>query len=80
MNVVGIDYQESSIAVARERAKQAEVADRIRFEVTTPRVLASSEEKFDLVCFMDSLHDMGDPLDTVWVSRQEWLPTGHLCA
>ena len=46
---VGIDSHESSIAVARERAKQAGVADRIRFEVATPRVLASSKEKFDLV-------------------------------
>ncbi len=75
---VGIDYHESSIAVARERAKQAGVADRIRFEVATPRVLASSEEKFDLVCFMDSLHDMGDPLEAVWASRQAMAPNGAL--
>ena len=73
---VGIDYHESSIAVARERAKQAGVADRIRFEVGTPRMLASSVEKFDLVCFMDSLHDMGDPLEAVWASRQAMAPDG----
>jgi len=75
---VGIDYHESSIAVARERAKQAGVADRIRFEVATPRVLASSQEKFDLVCFMDSLHDMGDPLEAVWASRQAMALDGAL--
>ena len=75
---VGIDYHESSIAVARERAKQARVADRIRFAVATPQVLASSEEKFDLVCFMDSLHDMGDPLQAVWASRQAMAPDGAL--
>ena len=75
---VGIDYHESSIAVARERAKQAGVADRIRFEVATPRALASSEEKFDLVCFMDSLHDMGDPLEAVWASREAMAPYGAL--
>src|SRR5215471_12854341 len=75
---VGIDYHESSIAVARERAKQAGVADQIRFEVATPRVLASSKEKFDLVCFMDSLHDMGDPLEAVWASRQAMAPKGAL--
>src|ERR1700757_3266893 len=62
---VGIDYHEPSIAVARERAKQAGVADQIRFEVATPRGLASSKEKFDLICLMDSLHDMGDPLEAV---------------
>jgi ubiquinone/menaquinone biosynthesis C-methylase UbiE len=76
--LVGIDYHESSIAVARERAQQAGVADRIRFEVATPRVLASSEEKFDLVCFMDSLHDMGDPLEAVWASHQAMAPNGAL--
>jgi ubiquinone/menaquinone biosynthesis C-methylase UbiE len=75
---VGIDYHESSIAVARERAKQAGVADQIRFEVGTPRVLANSEEKFDLVCFMDSLHDMGDPLEAVWASRQAMTSDGAL--
>jgi len=75
---VGIDYHESSILVARERAKQAGVADQIRFEVATPRALASSEEKFDLVCFMDSLHDMGDPLEAVWASREAMAPYGAL--
>lgn len=75
---VGIDYHESSIAVARERAKQAGVADQIRFEVATPRVLASGKEKFNLVCFMDSLHDMGDPLEAVWASRQAMAPDGAL--
>lgn len=75
---VGIDYHESSITVARERAKQAGVADRIRFEVATPQVLAGTKEKFDLVCFMDSLHDMGDPVEAVSASRQAMAPNGAL--
>jgi ubiquinone/menaquinone biosynthesis C-methylase UbiE len=75
---VGIDYHESSIAVARERAEQAGVADQIRFEVATPRALANSKEKFDLVCFMDSLHDMGDPLEAVWASPRAMTPHGAL--
>ena len=75
---VGIDYHESSIAVARERAKEAGVADRIRFEVGTARVLAEIEEKFDLVCFMDSLHDMGDPLEAASVSRLALAAEGAL--
>jgi len=75
---VGIDYHQPSIAVARERAREAGVADQIRFEAATPRVLASSKEKFDLVCFMDALHDMGDPLEAVWASRQAIAPYGAL--
>lgn len=75
---VGIDYHEASIVVAQERAKQAGVADQIRFEVATPRVLVSSQEKFDLVCFMDSLHDMGDPLEAASAARQGMAPSGAL--
>jgi len=75
---VGIDYHQSSIAVARERAKQAGVVDQVRFDVATPRALASGKEKFDLVCFMDSLHDMGDPLEAVWASREAMAPQGAL--
>jgi ubiquinone/menaquinone biosynthesis C-methylase UbiE len=75
---VGIDYHEAQILVARERASQAGVANQIRFEVGTPRALASSEEKFDLICFMDSLHDMGDPLEAVQASRQAMAPDGAL--
>ncbi|HTR38257.1 MAG TPA: class I SAM-dependent methyltransferase [Bryobacteraceae bacterium] len=75
---VGIDYHESSIIVARERAKQAGVADRVRFEVGTPRALVNSKEKFDLICFMDSLHDMGDPLEAVSASGQAMAPDGAL--
>jgi ubiquinone/menaquinone biosynthesis C-methylase UbiE len=75
---LGIDYHEAQIVVARERAKQAGVADQIRFEVATPRVLADSTEKFDLICFMDSLHDMGDPLEAAWASRQAMAPNGAL--
>jgi ubiquinone/menaquinone biosynthesis C-methylase UbiE len=75
---VGIDYDEAQIHVARERAREAGVAERIRFEVATPRVLASSSERFDLVCFMDSLHDMGDPLEAVWASRRAMAPDGAL--
>ena len=75
---VGIDYHESSIAVARQRAKEAGVGDRIRFEVGTARTLANSAEKFDLVCFMDALHDMGDPLEAAWASRKALAADGAL--
>jgi ubiquinone/menaquinone biosynthesis C-methylase UbiE len=75
---VGIDYHESSIIVARERANQAGVADRVRFEVATARALVNRKEKFDLICFMDSLHDMGDPLEAVSASREAMAPDGAL--
>ena len=57
---VGVDYHEASIAVARERAEAAGVADRVAFEVATARGYGGDE--YDLVTMFDCLHDMGDPV------------------
>jgi SAM-dependent methyltransferase len=58
---VGSDYHEGSIETARERAREAGVADRVRFEVAS----ASSSDQgegYDLATMFDCLHDMGDPV------------------
>ena len=54
------DYHRSSIEVARARAEEAGVADRIDFEVVPAD--AFSGKDFDLVTMFDCLHDMGDPV------------------
>jgi SAM-dependent methyltransferase len=56
----GYDYHEGSIATARERAQEAGVTDRVRFETT----LAGDTpgDGYDLVTMFDCLHDMGDPV------------------
>jgi SAM-dependent methyltransferase len=56
---VGSDYHEGSIATARERAEEAGVADRVRFEVAP--AASYTGEGYDLVTMFDCLHDMGDP-------------------
>ncbi|UTF54920.1 class I SAM-dependent methyltransferase [Natronosalvus rutilus] len=58
--VVGIDYHEASIAVARERAEAANVADRVDFEVATAREYNGTD--YDLVTMFNCFHDMGDPV------------------
>ncbi|WP_440008646.1 SAM-dependent methyltransferase [Halomicrococcus sp. SG-WS-1] len=58
--VVGIDYHEASIAVARERAETAGVADRVDFEVATAREYNGTD--YDLVTMFNCFHDMGDPV------------------
>jgi ubiquinone/menaquinone biosynthesis C-methylase UbiE len=57
---VGSDYHEGSITTARQRAAEAGVSDRVRFEVAP----ASSYTgiRYDLVTMFDCLHDMGDPV------------------
>jgi SAM-dependent methyltransferase len=58
--VVGVDYHEASIAVARERAETAGVADRVDFEVATAREYNGTD--YDLVTMFNCFHDMGDPV------------------
>ena len=56
----GIDPHEASIEAAIENAAAAGVSDRVSFSVGTAVDLP--EQGFDLVCFFDALHDMGDPI------------------
>jgi 2-polyprenyl-3-methyl-5-hydroxy-6-metoxy-1,4-benzoquinol methylase len=55
----GFDVHAESIAVARERAEAAGVADRVRFEIATADAVPRRD--YDLVAVFDALHDMGDP-------------------
>ncbi|MDQ1374558.1 MAG: hypothetical protein QOJ09_1896 [Actinomycetota bacterium] len=58
--VVGFDNHEESINVARTRAADAGVADRVRFQVASAQDFPGTG--YDLVCIFDALHDMGDPM------------------
>jgi SAM-dependent methyltransferase len=57
---VGRDTHEASIVAARANAEAAGVADRVEFRHDD----AASEVGggYDLVCFFDTLHDLGDPV------------------
>ena len=54
------DYHQASIEKARQRAEKAGVQHRARFEVATSKDF--EDRSYDLVCFFDCLHDMGDPI------------------
>ncbi len=55
----GFDYHDKSIETAKQRAKDAGVGDRIRFEVAKAKDYPG--KGYDFVTFFDCLHDMGDP-------------------
>lgn len=57
---VGFDFHLPSIERAREAARQADVADRVTFEVAKAKEYPGTD--YDLVTFFDCLHDMGDPV------------------
>ena len=71
---VGFDYHEGSIELARQRAQEAGVADRVRFEVASATEYPGGG--YDLVCFFDCLHDMGDPVGAAKHVRQSLAPDG----
>ncbi len=64
---VGIDTHEASIEAAVENAEAAGVAERVSFSVGTAVDLP--EQGFDLICFFDALHDMGDPVGAARQAR-----------
>jgi 2-polyprenyl-3-methyl-5-hydroxy-6-metoxy-1,4-benzoquinol methylase len=71
---VGFDYHAASIETARERAEDAGVADRVRFEVATAAAYPGTG--YDLVCCFDALHDMGDPVGAARHVRATLAPGG----
>ena len=72
---VGIDYHADSITTAGQRAREAGV-DNVRFEVATAKDYGGGN--FDLVCFMDCLHDLGDPLGALIHARGALKPDGRV--
>jgi SAM-dependent methyltransferase len=56
----GFDYHEKSIETARIHARNTEIENRVSFEVAG--ATSYPAEGFDLICFFDCLHDMGDPV------------------
>ncbi len=65
---VGVDFHAPSIEIAGKRAADAGLGARVSFITATAH--AYSEHDFDLICFFDCLHDMGDPLGAARHARQ----------
>jgi len=64
----GFDYHDGSIVAARQNAESAGLQDRLSFEVHSGKTFPS--RGYDLVCFFDCLHDMGDPVGALRHVRQ----------
>ena len=64
----GFDSHAESIDTARKRAKEDGLNGNIHFNVA--RAKDYTESDFDLICFMDCLHDMGDPVGAAQHAKQ----------
>src|SRR5262249_35143857 len=71
----GFDNHEASIERAREAAQTAGVSDRVTFQVADARSIPN--EQFDLICFFDCLHDMGDPVGAAKRASEILAPNGR---
>jgi 2-polyprenyl-3-methyl-5-hydroxy-6-metoxy-1,4-benzoquinol methylase len=69
----GFDFHGPSIEIARQRAEEAGVSDRTTFEVADAK---GYDGTFDLICFFDCLHDMGDPVGNARYAREHLDPDG----
>jgi 2-polyprenyl-3-methyl-5-hydroxy-6-metoxy-1,4-benzoquinol methylase len=73
-SIHGYDFHDRSIAVARQRAGQAGLGGRIRFE--TLDATSYPAGGFDLICLLDTLHDLGDPAAALAHARNALAPGG----
>ena len=71
----GFDYHGPSIDISRERAREEALEDRTHFHVANAKSYRGS---FDLICFFDCLHDMGDPVGIARHARNQLVEGGSV--
>jgi SAM-dependent methyltransferase len=76
--VVGVDIHQPSLDEGAKRAADAGVSDRVTFVAGSATDYGGGP--YDLICFFDSLHDMGDPLGAVVHARRQLAPGGTVLA
>jgi ubiquinone/menaquinone biosynthesis C-methylase UbiE len=70
----GSDYHDQSVELARKRATDAGIADRVRFEIASAASFSGAD--YDLAATFDCLHDMGNPVAAARHIRQALRPNG----
>lgn len=73
----GVDYHDESVRRAAAAAAEAGVAGRVGFRVADATSYAG---EYDLICFFDSLHDLGDPVGALAHARRHLAPGGRILA
>jgi len=71
---VGFDSHPASIAAAKQHAEQSQVAERVRFEHATATDYGGGS--YDLICFMDSFHDLGNAVAAARHAVSQLAPGG----
>ncbi len=72
----GFDYHPESVEQATASAREAGLSERVTFDVAAADGYPGSA--YDLVCFFDCLHDMGDPVGALRHARSTLAPDGRV--
>src|ERR1700694_3995012 len=70
----GFDYHPGLIEAARQTVRDAGLGDRVQFDVHSAKTYPAGN--YDLVCFFDCLHDMGDPVGAIKHVRETMADDG----
>jgi SAM-dependent methyltransferase len=70
LHVDGFDLDEASIAAARRHAREAGVADRVKFEVADVTRTLPGEGTYDLVLAFEMIHDLARPVEALATMRR----------
>lgn len=77
LTVDGFDIDEASIVAAREHAREAGVADRVRFHHVDGAEV-TDEGQYDVVTLFECVHDMAHPVAVLETARRLVKPEGHV--
>ncbi|PWU26074.1 SAM-dependent methyltransferase [Pseudomonas sp. RW407] len=69
----GFDYHAPSVETASQRAREAGVEDRVSFARASAKDYLG---EYDLICYFDCLHDMGDPVGAARHALRHLAPDG----
>ena len=73
---IGYDSHEASLKTAKQRAVEGGNVPNVEFK--NQKAKDYKDNGFDLICFMDCLHDMGDPIGAARHALQALKPDGSL--
>jgi SAM-dependent methyltransferase len=76
IRVVGLDIDPTSIERARRHAAEAGLADRVTFRLGDASNGGFGEDRFDLVLFLESLHDLPRPVEALVGARASLAEAG----
>lgn len=75
-DVTGLDVDAEAVAEAGKRAAEAGLSGRVRFRAAD--ATAPTDERYDVVCLFDTLHEMAHPVEVLAACRALRADGGHV--